>query len=122
MNLTLELRAYLDTLTITSDNIGQIRASCFVPWDSSWNGLVRDMTAMRETPYEPREFGDIEKLMFMGDNRDVLVPPAVAAAPIARNPIDSAAFFSCGCSKVVISGVRTLIRCENSQCVHLGRG
>jgi hypothetical protein len=45
-----ELRAYLDSLTITSDNIGNIRRSLFVPWESPWNGIVRDETAARERP------------------------------------------------------------------------
>jgi hypothetical protein len=43
-----ELRVYLDTLTITGDNIGDIRRQCFVPWDSAWNAWVRDETASRE--------------------------------------------------------------------------
>jgi hypothetical protein len=47
-NLLMELRAYLDALTITSDNIGSIRHSLFFPWDSHWNGWVRDETAARE--------------------------------------------------------------------------
>jgi hypothetical protein len=46
--LTTEMAAYLDSLTITSDNIGDIRRSCFVPWQSRWNGIVRDETAKRE--------------------------------------------------------------------------
>lgn len=46
--LLLELRAWLDTQTITSDNIGDIRRSLFFPWDSKWNGWVRDETAERE--------------------------------------------------------------------------
>lgn len=45
-----ELRNYLDTLKIDGDNIGEIRRSLFVPWDSSWNGIVRDETALRENP------------------------------------------------------------------------
>lgn len=49
-----ELRAHLDSLVITSDNIGDIRRGMFMPWDSSWNGWVRDETAAREsTPVEP---------------------------------------------------------------------
>ena len=48
--LVIELRAYLDTLTITGDNIGDIRRSLFVPWESAWNGWVRDETAARERP------------------------------------------------------------------------
>ena len=47
-----ELRAYLDQQTITGENIGDIRRSCFVPWDSRWNGIVRDETAKRETRVE----------------------------------------------------------------------
>lgn len=43
-----ELRAYLDGLLITSDNIGDIRRSLFMPWASPWNGWVRDETAERE--------------------------------------------------------------------------
>jgi len=46
--LSRELCAYLDTLTITSENIGAIRRACFVPWNSEWNGIVRDETAKRE--------------------------------------------------------------------------
>ena len=48
--LKTELRKWLDTQDITSDNIGNIRRRCFVPWDSAWNSLVRDETAARETP------------------------------------------------------------------------
>lgn len=47
-NLLKELKDYLDTIIITSDNIGQIRYSLFVPWDSKWNTWVRDETALRE--------------------------------------------------------------------------
>jgi hypothetical protein len=47
-NLKEELCIYLDSLTITSHNIGDIRRSCFVPWISEWNGIVRDETAARE--------------------------------------------------------------------------
>lgn len=43
-----ELAAYLDGLVITGENIGDIRRSCFVPWDSAWNGIVREETASRE--------------------------------------------------------------------------
>ena len=48
MNIEQELTDWLDTQTITSDNIGGIRRLCFVPWDSKWNGIVRDETAARE--------------------------------------------------------------------------
>jgi len=43
-----ELRAWLDQKTITSENIGDIRRQCFMPWGSGWNALVRDETAARE--------------------------------------------------------------------------
>lgn len=43
-----ELVAYLDTLSITSDTIGDIRRSLFLPWDGHWNGWVREETAARE--------------------------------------------------------------------------
>ena len=43
-----ELRAYLDGLTITSDNIGEIRRSLLMPFDWQWNGWVREDTADRE--------------------------------------------------------------------------
>ena len=43
-----ELTNYLDTLIITSENIGEIRRSCFMPFDSSWNMFVREATAARE--------------------------------------------------------------------------
>lgn len=43
-----ELRRWLDEQTITSENIGEIRRRCFMPWGSAWNALVRDETAERE--------------------------------------------------------------------------
>lgn len=43
-----ELRAYLDALLIDGSNISEIRRSCFVPWESQWNSIVRDETAQRE--------------------------------------------------------------------------
>lgn len=43
-----ELRDYLDSQEITSDNIGNMRRQLFVPWHSEWNGIVRDETAARE--------------------------------------------------------------------------
>lgn len=47
-HLSVELVRYLDSIVIDSNSIGDIRRSCFMPWDSSWNGLVRDETAARE--------------------------------------------------------------------------
>lgn len=47
-DLRIEMRRYLDGFVITSDNIGDVRRSLFVPWDSAWNGWVRDETAARE--------------------------------------------------------------------------
>lgn len=55
MNLPHELRQHLDTMTITGENIGDIRRSLFVPWDSAWNGIVRDETAQRERPASREE-------------------------------------------------------------------
>lgn len=46
--LVTELKKYLDSIVITSDNIGSIRYSLFVPWPSAWNAAVRDETAARE--------------------------------------------------------------------------
>jgi hypothetical protein len=43
-----ELRVYLDNMKITSENIGEIRRSLFLPWESQWNGWVREETAKRE--------------------------------------------------------------------------
>lgn len=43
-----ELKLWLDKQVITSNTIGNIRRQCFVPWDSQWNGVVRDETASRE--------------------------------------------------------------------------
>lgn len=48
-----ELCAWLDSQAITSENIGDIRRSLFVPWDSLWNGIVRDETAKREKEAQP---------------------------------------------------------------------
>jgi hypothetical protein len=47
-----QLIVYLDSLVITSNNIGDIRRSCFMPWDSAWNAIVRDETAQRENGRE----------------------------------------------------------------------
>ena len=52
-NMKQELTEWLDKVAITSDNIGQIRRECFVPWDSEWNGIVRDETAARENKMKP---------------------------------------------------------------------
>lgn len=43
-----DLRTYLDMQTITSENIGKFRRWLFLPWESQWNGWVRDETAARE--------------------------------------------------------------------------
>ena len=43
-----ELIKYLDSIQIDCDNIGDIRRECFVPWDSKWNRIVRDLTVERE--------------------------------------------------------------------------
>lgn len=48
MELRNELVRWLDGQHITSENIGQIRRACFVPWDSEWNTIVRIETAERE--------------------------------------------------------------------------
>lgn len=50
-----ELFAYLDQQEITSANIGDLRRECFVPWDSKWNGIVREQTASREREPDPLE-------------------------------------------------------------------
>lgn len=67
MNLISELEAYLDGITINGDTIGNIRRSCFVPWDSEWNGIVRDLTAQREKSVVEEGGGesDIEPLRGM---------------------------------------------------------
>ena len=49
VSLHRELTAYLDGLVMTGENIGDIRRSLFLPWDSAWNGIVRDDTARRES-------------------------------------------------------------------------
>ena len=46
-----ELRQWLNAQDITSENIGEIRRSLMVPWDSGWNALVRDETAERENSW-----------------------------------------------------------------------
>lgn len=43
-----ELKDYLSTIRITSDNIGDIRRQLLFPWNSEWNGIVRDLTAELE--------------------------------------------------------------------------
>lgn len=46
--LEAELKRWLDEQSITSDNIGAIRARLTMPWTSRWNAIVRDETAKRE--------------------------------------------------------------------------
>jgi len=53
-DLLSEFRNWLDSQTITSENIGDIRRQCFVPWDSKWNGVVREWTAEREISTEAK--------------------------------------------------------------------
>ena len=48
MYLRTELWKWLSEQVITSENIGNIRRQCFVPWNSAWNALVRDETAASE--------------------------------------------------------------------------
>lgn len=43
-----QLNEWLDTQTITSTNIGEVRAKLMLPWDCPWNELVREETAKRE--------------------------------------------------------------------------
>ncbi len=43
-----ELRQWLNSQDINVNTIGSIRRQCFMPWDSSWNSLVRNETAKRE--------------------------------------------------------------------------
>lgn len=43
-----ELIKHLDTLTITSENIGEVRRSLSLPFECEWNATVRDETAARE--------------------------------------------------------------------------
>lgn len=45
-----EMRAWLDTQNINGSTIGEIRRRLFMPFDSEWNGIVRDETAAREKP------------------------------------------------------------------------
>jgi hypothetical protein len=53
-DMLVELRCHLDGLQITSENIGFIRRELFVPWNSAWNGIVRDETAKRENKGAPQ--------------------------------------------------------------------
>lgn len=55
-----ELRAWLDQQTITPGNIGAIRRSLTMPWDSGWNALVRDETAERENSWR-REVVELQR-------------------------------------------------------------
>lgn len=43
-----ELKKWLDTQEINSENIGHIRRQCFVPWNSEWNSIIRNETSLRE--------------------------------------------------------------------------
>lgn len=54
-NLRGELVQYLDKQTINSNNIGGIRKSCSLPWDSEWNSFVRQETANRENKIDKRQ-------------------------------------------------------------------
>ena len=56
IKLKQQLLGYLDGLTITSGNIGEIRARCLMPFHCEWNAWVRDETAARENK-RPIEVG-----------------------------------------------------------------
>lgn len=43
-----EFLTWLNQHEITAENIGDIRRCCFVPWNSSWNSIVREETARRQ--------------------------------------------------------------------------
>lgn len=67
MDMIQELVTYLDSQSITEDNIGQIRRACFVPWDSEWNAIVRVETgrveaATREIKEQPKQAGGMTPL------------------------------------------------------------
>jgi len=50
-----QLREYLDrTGAITSDNIGHVRRSLFMPFECDWNKWVRELTGARENKPAPR--------------------------------------------------------------------
>lgn len=61
MDMLDELRTYLKTKRITSDNIGEIRRDLFVPWESQWNAAVREETAALETKPHIAENADAFK-------------------------------------------------------------
>ena len=46
--LRLELRCWLASQSITSDNIDEVRRRCFMPFATCWNAIVRDETAALE--------------------------------------------------------------------------
>lgn len=48
LDLVWQLTNWLDKQEITSENIGEIRRACFMPWSSGWNAIVREETALRE--------------------------------------------------------------------------
>lgn len=86
MELQNELTRYLDTLTIHSDNIGDIRRSCFVPWESAWNGIVRDETAAREVTAAPSPAPSADAERYSGHVRNCSCPQGVWRAPCEEPP------------------------------------
>ncbi len=51
-----KLCVHLNDCMITSENIGSVRRSLFLPFDCEWNGVVRDETAARENNKSPHKF------------------------------------------------------------------
>lgn len=73
-----QLQAHLDRLTITSENIDDIRRSLFLAWDGYWNGLVRSETAARERPIEP----DIQPTQPQPQSQSESAPAPTGAAEL----------------------------------------
>lgn len=75
-----ELFSWLAKQEVTSKNIGKIRESCMVPWDSKWNSMVLDATAAVEQVATSQQEGPTPA---PGASPSPLDPPNGPNAPIA---------------------------------------
>lgn len=77
MNLKQELIDYLNTQRVTPENIGDFRRSLFVPWESEWNGIVRDETAAREKSTDKIPEG-VSVILLTPDKKSVVMSKRTA--------------------------------------------
>ncbi len=75
--LHLDMIAYLEGIAVTSENIGNIRRSLFMPFECKWNGYVRDATAAYENKSsQPAPVAFVTEPPVDLRDEPVVIPPA----------------------------------------------